>query len=280
MRIALISDTHLAQRAEEFAENFSIAAAFIDRSAFDFVIHLGDITADGAGNPAEFGEAKTLLAALDTKILYLPGNHDIGDNPAGPGARSAEHPFDPGRLDAYRMAFGPDRWTLSAEDWSLIGLNAQLFNTGTELEEEQFAWLETNLGSVTGPIALFLHKPLFRDGPEDAEVHVRYVPAAPRRRLLDILAGKDLRLVLSGHAHQIRRISVDGVEHIWLPSTAFTIPDRMQERVGEKNVGFATLELSGGGFRYAIAKPEMMRNLDLLDHPHVYPQLTRDRQAT
>jgi hypothetical protein len=89
-----------------------------------------------------------------------------------------------------------------------------------------------------------LHKPLFLYGPQDDEPHVRYIPEAPRRRLLALLRCHELGFILSGHAHQSRRLVRDGVEHRWAPSTAFCLPDGMQERIGDKEVGVLTLTLS------------------------------------
>jgi hypothetical protein len=119
-----------------------------------------------------------------------------------------------------------------------------------------------------------LHKPLFRDGPADTEAHIRYVPAAPRARLLALLASRDLRFVLSGHAHQSRRLTVDGVEHVWAPSTAFCIPDAVQEPIGVKRVGLLELELTAAGHRFTELAPPGLVAHDLIDHAEVYPQVT------
>ncbi|WP_233559808.1 metallophosphoesterase family protein [Oleomonas cavernae] len=126
--------------------------------------------------------------------------------------------------------FGPDRWSFRAGAWQILGLNAQLFGTGLDEEEAQFAWIEAALGTSAGPLGVMLHKPLFRNGPADDEIHGRYVPAAPRRRLLELLARRDLRFVVAGHTHQTRQIEVDGVEHVWAPSCAFIIPTPCRRR--------------------------------------------------
>jgi predicted phosphodiesterase len=273
LRIALISDTHLAARAKEFAANFEAAARWIGDEKFDLVIHLGDITADGASDPAEFAEASALLATSPVEIRYLPGNHDVGDNPPAPGAASDDPPFSPDRLEAYRAVFGADRWAFEVEGWRLVGLDAQLFGTGTVEEADQFAWLEAEIGSAEGQIGLFVHKPFFRDGPGDTEAHPRYVPLSETRRFFEIMEGRQLRFVVSGHVHQQRRLSADGIEHVWLPSTAFVIPDALQERIGDKVTGAAMLDLRSDGYDIAFVKPTGMADCDLVDHPHVYPQI-------
>ena len=56
-------------------------------------------------------------------------------------------------------------------------------------------------------MALFLHKPLFLNVPDDPELaatSIRYVPMPARSRLIEMLRAVDLRLVASGHVHQRR----------------------------------------------------------------------------
>jgi len=111
-----------------------------------------------------------------------------------------------------------------------------------------------------------LHKPLFWEDPADGRPHIRYVPLAPRRRLLDLLAKSDLRLVISGHTHQALDRIMAGVRHVWLPSTAFVFPDDRQERIGDKITGLALLELTGGDHRLDFFTPADVR-AHVLGHP-------------
>ena len=65
---------------------------------------------------------------------------------------------------------GEDRWRFDAAGWSFIGLNSLIMNTGLESEAEQFDWLASELARVNGkPVALFLHKPLYLNTPDDPE---------------------------------------------------------------------------------------------------------------
>lgn len=272
MRIVLVSDTHLAPRATAFRRNWEVIARWIEDVRPDWVVHLGDITVDGVSDADELGAARAVFDSLTVPIRFVPGNHNVGDNPLATG-RSADHPLDLARLAAYRDLFGSDRWALDAGDWRIVALNAQLLGTGIAEEEAQFRWLEARLSERQGPLGLLLHKPLFRDGPDDTEVHVRYVPAEPRRRLLALLARSDLRFVATGHVHQSRRITIGGIVHAWVPSTAYCFPDAMQERIGEKTVGALMLELEGHGHRFTLVTPAGLARHDILDHPEVYPQV-------
>ncbi|MBZ5590085.1 MAG: hypothetical protein LAO05_16140 [Acidobacteriia bacterium] len=93
---------------------------------------------------------------------------------------------------------------------------------------------------------LLLHKPLFQDSPLDEKPHHRYLPPASRRRLLGLMSGA----VLGGHTHQYRDQTVDAVRHIWLPSTAFYLPDGLQDRLSEKVTGLSVLDLTRDGLRF------------------------------
>jgi 3',5'-cyclic AMP phosphodiesterase CpdA len=278
MQIALISDTHLAPNAPAFRANCDAARAWIAALAPDLTVHLGDITADAAKDPTHYAEALDAFAAWPTPLRFLPGNHDVGDN-RDEARHGDDPPIDAVRLARYQAAFGPDRWSLEAEGWTIVGLNAQLFGWEGPEQEDQFSWLEEVLAHADGPLGVMLHKPLFRDGPSDTERHHRYLPGVGRARLLGLLRGHDLRFVLCGHTHQTRRCHLDGVEHVWAPSTAFLIPDRLQERIGDKIMGTMLLTLTPDAHRFTLVGPTGLTQRDLLDHADVYPQLAGLRAA-
>ncbi|MDA4835533.1 metallophosphoesterase, partial [Enterobacter hormaechei] len=165
----------------------------------DLIIHLGDVTANGVIAPEQFATAAQVLGRVRVPLLALPGNHDVGDPTSG-----HEAPLSIKQIHAFCDAFGPDRWVHTSGAWTLIGLNAQVL--GSDLEREQIAWLAEAAGAARGPVALFLHKPWFDTGLEEPSLPpTRYVPPSSLRALRSTLAGADLRLVASGHVHQVRR---------------------------------------------------------------------------
>lgn len=279
MKIILVADTHLAPQAHQFRENWEAIRRWIDTIRPDLLVHLGDITAHGVDDATQIAAVGAFFDGLPSKIMFLPGNHDIGDNPKAPGV-PGEHPLEPTSLREYRHVFGPDRWSLDLDGWQVIGLNAQPLGTETSEEDKQFSWLSAELSRHHGPLGLLSHKPLFRSGPGDDEVHVRYVPAIPRRRLIAALEARDLRFVASGHAHQARQILVNGVEHVWVPSASFFIPDEVQERIGEKKVGVVILDLASNQHRFGAHYPPGVQQNNLLDYPDVYPEVAQWRART
>lgn len=90
------------------------------------------------------------------------------------------------------------------------------------------------------PIALFVHKPMFRnlpDDPETPETSIRYVPQPARARLIEMFSTVDLRLIASGHVHQRRDFTYRHTRHVWAPSAGFRINDARQDRIAIKEVG-------------------------------------------
>ena len=143
-------------------------------------------------------------------------------------------------------------------------------NTGLASEAEQFDWLASELARTNGkPVALFLHKPLFLDAPDDPELpdtSIRYVPQPARRRLIEMFGAVDLRLVASGHVHQRRDFTYGHVRHVWAPSAGFIIPDARQERDRLKEVGLVEYRFAPDSFevRHVRAPGQVDVDLDSL----------------
>jgi len=240
-RLTQITDTHLSPRIPAFTANFDRVAAHIDATRPDLVINTGDLAFDGPDHPDDLVFARARHDALPVEVHVLPGNHDIGDNPTAVGAPLLQQASEDAR-QRFVATCGPDRWRFDAAGWSFIGLNTLIMNTGLASEAAQRDWLARELAKVRGrPLALFLHKPLFRDTPDDpelAETSFRYVPMPVRSDLVAMLRDVDLRLVACGHVHQRRDVMLRGVRHVWAPSAAFIIrSDAKQEPIGVKEVG-------------------------------------------
>jgi len=239
-RLTQISDPHLARRQPKLTGNFHRVSEYIDAKRPDLVVNSGDLAFDGPAQRDDLEFAKTLHDALPVACRYLPGNHDIGDNPTQVGPVPSQ-PVTEQSLQAFHSIFGEDRWHFDAAGWCFIGLNSLVMNTGLASEAEQFDWLASQLsGANEKPVALFLHKPLYLNSPDDPEpvaTSIRYVPMPARSRLVEMLRSVDLRLVASGHVHQRRDFTFGHVRHIWAPSAGFIISDARQEVIGTKEVG-------------------------------------------
>lgn len=266
-----ISDTHLSPRAPAFSANFAALAAHVRAAPPDLVIHTGDVTRDAPGAPEELAFAAEAMAALGVETLAIPGNHDVGDNPGDGGYRPAK-PWSPSLNGAFVATFGGDRFAAERGGWRLVGINTQLFLSGSREEEDQWDWLAEMLAGHPR-IALFLHKPLFREAPDEpADVPYRYVPSAPRERLAAMIAAAGVRAVGCGHVHQTRAHRFAGAEMVWAPSTAFVLPDAMQTRIGDKTCGAIRWRFGqDGSVEATLLRPEGIADHDLSAIPGIYP---------
>jgi len=239
-RLTQISDTHLSRNFPKLTDNFHRISEHIDANRPDLVVNTGDVSWDGPTSRADLEFAREHHAGLSVNCRYLPGNHDIGDNPTAVGV-APSCPATEERREAFVSVLGEDRWQFEAANWRFIGLNSLIMNTGILSELEQEEWLESELSGANGkPIALFLHKPLFLNEPgdlEEAATAIRFVPQPVRARLVALLGAYDIRLVASGHVHQRRDFTYRRTRHIWAPSAGFIVPDRMQDVIGTKETG-------------------------------------------
>jgi 3',5'-cyclic AMP phosphodiesterase CpdA len=265
-RLTQISDTHLARRLQKLTDNFHRVSEHIDATRPDLVINTGDLAFDAPTSPDDLKFAKELHDALPVPCRNLPGNHDVGDNPTAVGPVPKQPATEQERQN-YLSVIGEDRWRFDAAGWCFIGLNSLIMNTGIESEAEQFGWLASELGRVNGrPVALFLHKPLYLNTPDDPETEgtaIRYVPQPRRRSLIEMFGKVDLRLVASGHVHQRRDFTFGHTRHVWAPSAGFIIPDRMQEVIGVKEVGLVEYRFQPDAFEVRHIRAPGQIDVDL-----------------
>ena len=265
-RLTQISDTHLGRRLPKLIQNFNRIAEHIDATRPDLVINSGDIGFDGPSMPEDLEFARSLHDSLPVTCRYLPGNHDIGDNPTQIGPVPTQLVSEKGR-QAFIAVFGDDRWRFDAASWCFIGLNSLVMNSGLVTETEQFDWLAGELANSGGkPVALFLHKPIFLNSPDAPELEssaIRYVPMPARRRLVETLRDVDLRLVASGHVHQRRDFTFGRTRHVWSPSTGFIISDAKQERIGLKEVGLVEYRFQPDSFEVRHIRAAGQVDVDL-----------------
>ncbi|MEH2508105.1 3',5'-cyclic AMP phosphodiesterase CpdA [Bradyrhizobium sp. AZCC 1578] len=265
-RLTQVSDTHLARRLQELTDNFHRVSEHIDATRPDLVINTGDLAFDAPTSPDDLNFAKELHDSLPVPCRHLPGNHDVGDNPTEVAPAPKDLATENERQN-YLSVIGEDRWRFDAAGWCFIGLNSLIMNTGIESEAEQFGWLASELGRVNGkPIALFLHKPLFLNAPDDPETldtAIRYVPQPRRRSLIEMFSKVDLRLVASGHVHQRRDFTYRHTRHVWAPSTGFILPERIQPVIGIKEVGLVEYRFQPDALEVRHIKAPEQTDVDL-----------------
>jgi hypothetical protein len=76
--------------------------------------------------------------------------------------------------------------------------------------------------------------------------------ADPRASLLPRLRNGGIRLVVSGHLHQFRDRTIDGIRHLWLPAVAFVTSHPLG---GDPRSGVTVLDFDGDEVRAQIEYP-------------------------
>ncbi|WP_129114738.1 metallophosphoesterase family protein [Halegenticoccus tardaugens] len=203
---AVVSDAHVTPDAAETWKVFHRTERRLrtvvedaNRLGADGLVFAGDLTKDGA--PEEFDLVDEILADLDVPLAGVPGNHD------------APKEFDPHEtpsLDAFAERYAPGslpyRTTLGGVD--LVGLNSAAADDGSlaathagRISDSQLSWLDRRVDPETPTVAVFHHPlshlsdlvPEFRP-----ESHFQLENAA---EVGELLAAKDVDLVVSGHVH-------------------------------------------------------------------------------
>jgi 3',5'-cyclic AMP phosphodiesterase CpdA len=257
-RVVVLSDIHLSPTHGFFWENWCIARDLSNKTKPDAVVVNGDLAINGPDSDAEIIFAASALSQLQGRVMPLPGNHDVGDEPPG---QDPNQIVNSSRLARWDSSFGTDRWALDMDDWSLIGVNAQLFGSGLAHEHEQDDWLEQQLRAARGrQIALFLHKPIFLEDPNDNAASHRCIVPRARARLLQKLQKHHVRLVISGHLHQHRDRMLGGTRHLWVPAVAFA---SSQLFGGDERCGITLLDLSSHEIAVTVERPHGLVSHDL-----------------
>jgi 3',5'-cyclic AMP phosphodiesterase CpdA len=272
-RVVFVSDSHLSARVPQSDLNWSAVVRYVRQAGPDLVVHAGDLSLDGAHDPADLAYARSRLDLLDVPWLAVPGNHDVGDNPSCPGP--GQEGIDTEHRERWLAAVGPDWWAADAGGWRLIGVNAQMFGSGLAAEAKQWAWLESELSAVpdASRVALVTHKPVAAAEAELAAAPAyRFVPAGARQQLAGLLRLRHIDLVVSGHVHQYRLLRRDGATHLWVPTTWAVLPDSAQVSIGAKRSGLVAAEFSATGeFRHDFIVPDGLRQLTITaDFPNPY----------
>jgi 3',5'-cyclic AMP phosphodiesterase CpdA len=268
-RIAQISDTHLSEARPFFVDNFVRIGEALRASKPDLVVNTGDISLDGASQESDLAASRRLHDALGLPLRFLPGNHDLGD--AQETASHGEAPIDALRRARYLRHFGPDWWWFDVPGWRALGIDALLLNSDlAEAAEQEAAIVQAMQGLGTRSLAVFLHKPLFDQTVAESKISNRFLTPVQRGRLSAML-GAAPALIVSGHVHQYRATEVDGSHHVWGPSTAFVLPERIQPVYGLKRVGYVehTLRTDGTHESRMVEVPGAL-TLNIDDLPRIY----------
>ncbi|MEL6232830.1 MAG: metallophosphoesterase [Pseudomonadota bacterium] len=176
-----------------------------------FIAISGDLT--DSGDAASYRLLRELLSGFEMPLLLALGNHD---SRAGFYEAYLGTPNREGYYDHDAVVAGVHVITLDSSRPHTIG---------GELDAAQFAWLDERLAAHAGlPKVLMLHHPLSLDGDPAAEWETLRV--ADTDRLAEMIAGRGVAAILSGHIHQ-DRVSIVGDTPLIVTQGQHTVLDAL-----------------------------------------------------
>ena len=235
-RIALATDIHVGYDRDGLAaaaqDRFDQLIAAINAASVDFIIFGGDLVENA--DTDEMRDFIECARQFDAPHRAIPGNHDVGNRKL-PGKEGDEMEVNAERVARFEACFGLSFWRKDINGAvRVLGVNASLFGSGLEREEEQWQWLEAQLNESDAlPTLLTTHYPLYLETPDEdgatewnADLPKDYWTIEPqsRRRLFELLTRGNVRAVLSGHLHHPLRHEREGVLLLSSVPVAFALP--------------------------------------------------------
>ncbi len=223
VRIALLADPHTTRGTVEdqplYGPRFDRAVEDTVRAGVDLALIVGDLTQGGL--PEEIEDLQERIALLRVPVLYVPGNHDVG-NKAHPGVHGV---VTHERVLEYERRLGPSSFCTFIEGLRIIGINGSLLGSGLAREQDQWLFLEHELGrTTTSPTLVVCHYPLYERTLDEPGTDYWNVEPAPRLRLMELLRGAGVAAFLSGHLHRPLTHRLGGTLLFSAPPIAFGLP--------------------------------------------------------
>ncbi len=212
-----------APKTTGFAEETALyekAIAAANRLNPAFVVISGDMVEDG-NDPEQLAELRRITAKLHPHIPvhWAPGNWDVGNTPT------------PETLAQYRGNFGEDYYAFQHGGSSFMVLNSCVGFDDSHTPGEwdrQLAFLRTSLGEArnrgSAHIVIFLHHPLYRHDPGEADSWAA-IPRAKRRSLLDVFEAHGVSAVFSGHWHTCHSVDHEGMQMVTTGAVGYPLGD-------------------------------------------------------
>lgn len=247
-QLAVVTDTHIGRGRDHY---FQRAVIDINDRDVDAVVHLGDISGDGA--PSEFDQFDEIASNLNPPWHVVPGNHDV------PKAFDEHETLT---FDEFQTRYAPDEFPFVEQigGIDLVGVNSTVGDGALEITHDghvsstDVERLDEILSRTANPVVAVHHQSpamidqylAFRDATVPGHEDVPPVLRDPNL-FLDCLTKHDVPLLLSGNLHIPSVARIQGVTEVTAPSTQTFPPGYLLVSVGPggttvRLVNLATLD--------------------------------------
>lgn len=238
LKIAIMSDPHLSMTNDLHYKQWQYALNHAQKADHDIYLVAGDLSE--AGSKEEFELFQESIESINKPILYVPGNHDLGNKKL----TGNEGEIDSTKIKNYRKNLGADFHAQNFFGIDFIGLNSQLFSSGLQEEKDQLLFFESQLVS-DAPKIIFMHAPLFVTDPKEAGGVYWNAEIEARIRLLQLLKDRPVLAVISGHLHRLV-VNYTDILFISAPALSFGLPDFTL------GLGYLTLNISPSNIHFNL----------------------------
>ena len=192
------------------------AVDIVNRQKPAFLICTGDFVHELL-NDTGAQKYREVMSRLNrrTKLLAVPGNHDIRE-------------LSPEYFDFYKRNYGADRFAYRYKGCAFIGFNSSIVQAGpSELEQEQYVWLERELqrASKCRAIFLFAHIPLICNSLDEADDYHNF-PKSLRMKYVQLFRRYGAKTMLCGHLHRNLQTQADGIQVFVASATGYPFDGR------------------------------------------------------
>lgn len=251
LNVLQITDLHLSRQAigtngdvvlnDGCTQKFeAVLQQALDDVRCDLIIVTGDLVDEV--QPAVYDYIFATLQATQIPFVCIAGNHDVTDE-VGKELPFSERSLVAQPADSRLLS----RHAIMTEHWQLLLLDSSVpGQVAGEIKLDDIAWLRTQLNTCAKPALLALHHHVV---PMNSAWIDEYIAKNSDIFWQQMAEYNQLRVIISGHTHQVQEYTHQGVAVYSTPSTCYQFKPNEAEFAYDETArpGYRWLQLANNG---------------------------------
>lgn len=251
LNVLQITDLHLSRQAigtngdvvlnDGCTQKFeAVLQQALDDVRCDLIIVTGDLVNEV--QPAVYDYIFATLQATQIPFVCIAGNHDVTDE-VGKELPFSERSLVAQPADSRLLS----RHAIMTEHWQLLLLDSSVpGQVAGEIKLDDIAWLRTQLNTCAKPALLALHHHVV---PMNSAWIDEYIAKNSDIFWQQMAEYNQLRVIISGHTHQVQEYTHQGVAVYSTPSTCYQFKPNEAEFAYDETArpGYRWLQLANNG---------------------------------